>query len=153
MGDIIERVPIGTKFKSRGRTLTDGDFSILTSLTWTATEIHANAEFARQTQFGERILSGPLVATLIVGLATTSDFYRTLEASGVRLLALLGIENVTFKAPVQPNDTLWSETEIVAARLTSQPGRGVLTWVDRGFNQRGEIVSEATMKGLFDVVE
>jgi acyl dehydratase len=151
MTDILSRILVGAKFKSRGRTLSDGEFALLTTLTWTNTEIHSNAEFAKRTQFGERILSGPLVATLIVGLAVTSDFYRTLEESGVRLLALLGMEKVRFLAPVQPNDTLWAETEIVAARLTSRPGRGVPTWVDRGINQRDEIISEATLKGLFEL--
>jgi len=153
MTELTARIPVGAKFKSRGRTLSDGEFSLLTTLTWTTTEQHSNAEWMKQTPFGERILSGPLVATLIVGLATTSDFYRTLDQAGIRLIALLGMEKATFPAPVQPNDTLWAETEIAAARLTRRPDRGVLTWIDRGFNQRGEIVSETTLNGLFEAAD
>jgi len=47
--------------------------------------------------------------------------------------------------PVRPDDTLWAESEVVTARdSASRPGQGVLTWRDRGVNQRGEVVVEVT---------
>lgn len=153
MGDITEKVPLGAKYRSIGRTIGEGDFSLITNLTWTTSELHSNFERMKNTQFGERILAGPCVAAVIVGLAGTSDLHRGLHEAGIRLVAMLGMDNVRFKAPVKPNDTLWSETEIVSARLSnSNPKRGVLSMIDRGFNQNGEIVSEATRNALFEAL-
>ena len=153
MGDITEKIPVGAKFKSIGRTLGEGDFSLITNLTWTTSELHSNYERMKDTQFGERILAGPCVAAVVVGLTGTSDLKRGLADAGVRLVAMLGMDNVRFKAPVKPNDTLWAETEITGARVSSNPRRGVLTMIDRGINQRGEIVSEATRNALFEGLE
>ncbi len=153
MGDITQNIPLGAKFKSIGRTLGEGDFSLITNLTWTTSELHSNYEHMKDTPFGERILAGPCVAAVVVGLAGTSDLKRALAGAGVRLVAMLGMDSVRFPAPVKPNDTLWSETEIVSARLTRNPQRGVLTMIDRGLNQRGEVVSEATRNALFEAVK
>lgn len=153
MGDITEKVPVGAKYRSIGRTIGEGDFTLITNLTWTTSELHSNYEKMKDTQFGERILAGPCVAAVIVGLAGTSDLRRGLHDAGIRLVAMLGMDKVSFPAPVKPNDTLWSETEIVSARLTRNPQRGVLTMIDRGFNQRGELVSEATRNALFEAVK
>lgn len=153
MGDITAMVPIGATFKSQGRTLGEGDFTLITNLTWTTSELHANYEKMKDTQFGERILAGPCVAAVVVGLSGTSDLHRALHQAGIRLVAMLGMEKVTFPSPVKPNDTLWCETEIVTARLTRNPKRGVLTMIDRGINQRGQVVSEATRNALFEALQ
>ena len=153
MDDLTANIPIGAKYKSIGRTIGEGDFSLITNLTWTTSELHANYERMKYTPYGERVLAGPCVAAVVVGLTGTSDLRRELSKAGIRLVAMLGMDNVRFPAPVKPNDTLWAETEIVGARATRNPERGVLTMIDRGLNQRGEVVSEATRSALFERVK
>ena len=151
MDDITANIPIGAKYKSIGRTLGEGDFSLITNLTWTTSELHSNFEHMKDTPFGERILAGPCVVAVVTGLTLTGDHLeRALEKVGFRPVAMLGMDKIRFPAPVKPNDTLWAETEIVGARPTRHPERFVLTVIDRGFNQRGEMVSEATRTGLFE---
>jgi acyl dehydratase len=58
------------------------------------------------------------------------------------VVAMLGIRDWRFKAPIFVGDTLHFEMEIVSKRLTSKGDRGI---VDRKFgliNQRGEVVQE-----------
>ena len=154
MSDILENIPVGAKYKSIGRTLGEGDFSLITNLTWTTSELHSNSEHMKDTQFGERILAGPCVVAVVTGLTLTGDnLERELGKAGLRPVAMLGLDNIRFPAPVKPNDTLWAETEIVGARPARNPERLVLTVIDRGLNQRGEVVSEATRTGLFERVK
>jgi acyl dehydratase len=58
----------------------------------------------------------------------------------MRLLALVGINNVAFKAPLFANDTIWVELEIASRRPTSKPKRDLVTVKDTLFKQGGEII-------------
>lgn len=150
MGALLEGLPYGQKFRSQGRTIGEGDLSLLTNLTWTTSEIHTNAEYMKKTQFVERMLAGPCVVACMVGLAGTSGFRQTLQAANARLLAMLGLENVRFTAPVLPGDTIWVETEIIDARETSNPKRGVMRIQERGYKQSGEQVCEYIRVAMFE---
>jgi acyl dehydratase len=148
MADVTQAVPIGLKGRSQGRTIGEGEFGLLTTLTWTTTELHSNREFAARTPFGERVLGGPVVAALMTGLWSRSEHLSELKRS-VELGGLLGME-ASFRAPTLPGDTLWSETEVTSARASRKdPSRGVLAVRDVGVNQRGEIVVEMTRSFVF----
>jgi itaconyl-CoA hydratase len=148
MPDVTDSVPIGLKGRSQGRTIGEGEFGLLTSLTWTTTELHSNREFATKTRFGERILGGPVVAALMTGLWSQSEHLRLLKEK-VEMGGLLGME-VGFKSATLPGDTLWNESEVVSARPSRRdPSRGILSVRDVGINQRGEIVVEMTRSFIF----
>jgi acyl dehydratase len=149
--ETIRDLPIGVVGKSPGRTIGEGEFSILTSLCWITSESHTNKEYSRGTDAGERTLAGPIIISLIAGLWVHSKHYRTLrETHRLRITAGLGME-VKFLAPVLPGDTLWCECEIESARISnSKPGFGVITFVDRGVNQKGSVVMEMHRTCLFD---
>ncbi|MBI2321020.1 MAG: MaoC family dehydratase N-terminal domain-containing protein [Chloroflexi bacterium] len=150
MSALLEGLPCEQKFRSQGRTIGEGDLALLTNLTWTTSELHTNAEHMKQTPFGERMLAGPCVVACMVGLAGTSGFRQALHAANARLLAMLGMENVRFTAPVLPGDTVWVETEIADARETSSPKRGVMRIQERGYKQTGEQVCEYLRIALFE---
>lgn len=148
MPDVTDSVPIGLRGRSPGRTIGEGEFGLLTSLTWTTTELHSNREFASQTRFGERILGGPVVAAVMTGLWSQSEHLRQLKER-VDLGGLIGME-AGFKAATLPGDTLWAETEVISARASrSDPGRGILAVRDVGLNQRGEVVVEMTRSFIY----
>lgn len=149
---VTEGLPIGQRFESGGRTISEGEFALLTDLTWTLSLLHTDVEFMKGTQFGERILAGPGVLGITLGMLTTRGLNEWLRGRGLRPLALMGYEQVRFLAPVKPGDTLYAETEIVEARATSKPSRGIIKFKDVAKNQRGEVVMEALRTMLVEQV-
>ena len=151
MASLTEGLPLGKKFVSKGRTIGEGDFTLLTNLTWTTSPIHADAQYMKSTQFGDRILAGPCVLSVVVGLSSTSGVQDALWDGKHRLVALLGFEDVRFLSPVLPGDTLTVESEIVDARPTKKANRGVLRIKDVARNQKGQVVMEGVRAELFEV--
>lgn len=149
--DIGAGLPFGAKVRSQGRTIGEGEFALLSDLTWTTGEIHSNKEYMAGTPFGERLLGGPIVVAVVASLAALSPMNQRLHGEhGVRTIAALGIE-ADYRKPVFPGDTLWAETEVVAVRASkSRPGQGVLTMKDTGYNQRDEVVAEVTRTLLIE---
>jgi itaconyl-CoA hydratase len=138
-------LPFGKVERSQGRTVGEGEFAVFASLTWTTRERNANKEFMAGAGETDRELAAPVVVAIVASLAALGPAGRVLrEQYGVRTLAAVGLE-AEFFGPVRPEDTLWAESEVVSARdSASRPGQGVLTWRDRGVNQRGEVVVEVT---------
>ena len=80
--------------------------------------MHTDDEFAKGTIFGRRVLGGPCTIPFVAGLSGHA-WHGLWEKSGMRLLALVGINNIAFKSPLFPNDTIWVEIEIAAAHALS----------------------------------
>lgn len=97
---------LGAKITSRGRTITESDLVSFAALTGDWHPQHADAEFAAQSRFGERIAHGMLVLSYSVGLV---DF------DPQRVVALRGLDQVTFKRPVLVGETIRMEAEVIAA--------------------------------------
>lgn len=151
MSDIA--LPIGKKFRSQGRTLGEGDFTLLTNLTWTFDTIHSDAQWMKEnSRFGERILAGPCVLSVAIGLARTSRIFDVFAENGLRIIALLGFEDVRFTAPVLPGDTLRVESEIVEARPSSKENQYVIKVMDTVYKQTGERCMSAVRAMLFEKV-
>ena len=49
---------IGQRSRSRGRTITETDVVNFCAMTGNWLEIHANAEFAKKSMFGQRVVQG-----------------------------------------------------------------------------------------------
>ena len=93
----FEELEPGLGFETRGRTITESDLVSFSALTGDWHPQHADAEWAAESRFGERIAHGMLVLSYAVGLAP-------LDPS--RIVALRGLERVTFKRPVRIGDTI-----------------------------------------------
>ena len=147
--ELLRRIACGEKRHSIGRTIGEGDFSALVNLNWTIGPIHTDSEHMRSTSFGERILPGVCVLSTTIGLANTSRVRELTAAHGLKLVALLGFENVRFAGPVYPGDTLTAVSVTEAKRESeSSEGRGVITWFNEGFNQHGNKVIEFRRSNL-----
>ena len=151
MEDILKNVSYGMKRTSMGRTITEGDFSMLVNLNWTIGSIHADTEQMKSTSFGERILPGVCVLSTTIGLANSSSIRGRMSAHGLRLVALLGFEDVRFTGPVYPGDTITVESEIIDARPTSDPKRCVARLRDVTTRQTGEQVLQAVRAELYEL--
>jgi acyl dehydratase len=145
-------IEIGSKIVSQRRTITEGDFSAMVNLSWETSPLHTDREYAKTTQFGERVLGGPCTIPFVAGL-TGHAWHGLWEKSGLRLIALVGINNVTFTNPLFPNDTIWVETEIVNMRPTSKPKRRLVTVKDILRKQDDKVVLQMERLILVQEIE
>lgn len=137
---------------SQGRTITEGDFSAMTNLTWTTAEYHTNKPLMLESDMGERNLAGACVIAFALGLATPAVRPR-LTALGVKLVALAGYEEVRFSSPLRPNDTIYINTQVRSILKTSRPHIGVINFDDTVVDHEGRVLCTYVRSALCDVSE
>jgi len=117
-----------------GRTITEMDNVLFSSLTMNPQPLHLNEDFASKTQFGKRIVNGIFTMGLAVGITVG-------ELTQGTLVANLGYEKVNHPHPLFHGDTLYVSTEIVEKRESrSKPDRGIVRFRHIGKNQDGTVV-------------
>ena len=136
-GKYFEELEVGAIIKHRlGRTVTETDNVLFSSLTMNPQPLHLDEEFARKTQFGRRIVNGIFTLGLAVGLTVS-------ELTEGTLVANLSYETVKHPHPMFHGDTLYVETEILSKRESqSKPDRGIVRFRHVGRNQENIIVIE-----------
>jgi acyl dehydratase len=140
--DVTHTLPVGSKTRSMGRTITEGELCLLNTLSWSISELHTNREKMAETAFGERLLAGSMLLAVVQGMHDSSDGLRELEEThGVQITRTLRLR-ARYRAPVKPGDTLWVETELVAVEPADDTDGGVIVFRDTATNQRAETVSE-----------
>jgi acyl dehydratase len=118
-----------------GRTLNHGDNSFFTTVTLHFNPLYTNAEFAKAHGHPDVVVNPLLVFTTVFGL-TVEDLS---EGGG----AFLGVEALTYGAPVYPGDTLTARSTVIDRRESaSNKSMGIVTWHTQGFNQKGARVIE-----------
>ncbi|MBS7636826.1 MaoC family dehydratase N-terminal domain-containing protein [Candidatus Bathyarchaeota archaeon] len=129
---------IGERVISPGRTITEADIVMFAGISGDWTELHTNAEYMKNSHFGQRIAHGMLTLSVASGLAL-----RASQRLQSEVLAFLGMDNVRFTAPVFIGDTIRVESEVIEARPSkSRPGAGILKFRNFVKNQRDEVVAE-----------
>jgi acyl dehydratase len=124
------------------RTVTEADNVLFTCLTMNPQPLHLDEAFAAETEFGTRLVNSMFTLALLVGISVHETTLGTTVAN-------LGFGEIDFPRPVIPGDTLWAETEVVAARRSvSRPDAGIVTFEHRGFNQRDELVARCHRSAL-----
>jgi len=105
---------------------------------------HVDEESAAQSPFGGLIASGGYIITL--WYRSLIEIYNTPRATW----AFLGGFDwkLKFHAPVRPADTLRAKVTVKGKRLSSKPGRGVVTLLHEVLNQRGEAVCTVEVVAL-----
>jgi len=135
----FEDLEVGSVFSSPARTVTETDIVIFAGLSADYNALHTDAEYSKNTVFGERIAHGLLGLIIASGLFTRTDLNMGLSET---VIALLGINSWKFTAPIKIGDTVHLEIEIAGKKETSKPDRGVVVFKRRLINQRGELVQE-----------
>jgi 3-hydroxybutyryl-CoA dehydratase len=124
---------------SRGRTITEADLVSFSSLTGDRHPQHADAEWAADGRFGERVAHGMLVLSYAVGLV---DF------DPERVVALRGLESAVFKRPARIGDTIRVRSRVAAAKPIGDDLTLVtLDW--RVVNQEDQLVARARPQALW----
>ncbi len=137
VGFHFEDLEVGDSAVTMSRTITETDIINFMGISGVFEELHMSLEYIQKHSiFGKRISPGPLTFIIAEGLAVQLGlFHRT-------GMALLGIEHMTWKAPVYCNDTIHVEIEVSAKKETSKPDRGVVTFRHVVRKQTGEVVME-----------
>ena len=103
--------------------------------------LHSDAHYAQAyTQHGQRVVMGPLVFSMVIGM-TVADI------SG-RAIANLEVDALKHEKPTFIGDTLYAKSRVLEMRESKQGDRGVVTVETLGTNQRGETVCSYTRKVL-----
>ena len=135
----FEDLEVGSVFSSLARTVTETDIVIFAGLSADYNALHTDAEYSKNTVFGERIAHGLLGMIIASGLFTRTELNMRLSET---VLALLGINYWKFIAPIKIGDTVHLKTEIASKKETSKPDRGAVIFKRSLINQRGELVQE-----------
>jgi acyl dehydratase len=138
VGFYFEDLPVGRRFRTIGRTITEADVVNYISCTGLLEVMFTDAEYQRnEAEIKGRIAPGMLAYSFAEGLLIQSTMQHT-------ALAFLEMEFRIHK-PVFVGDTIHVEAEVVEARLSkSRPGRGIVRFRNVIVNQRGETVQTYT---------
>jgi acyl dehydratase len=118
-----------------GRTVTEMDNVLFSTLTMNPQPLHLDAEFAKTTEFGKPIVNSLFTLGLLVGM-TVGD--TTLGTT----IANLGMSKVEFPKPVFHGDTIRARTIVIGKRQSrSRPDAGIVEFEHQATNQHGEVVA------------
>ncbi|WP_418061015.1 MaoC/PaaZ C-terminal domain-containing protein [Pimelobacter simplex] len=126
----FEDFAAGQVFESQGRTITETDLVTFAGWSWDTNPVHTDAVATSgpDGRFGGPIAHGLLGMSVAMGLASRLGVFEGCS------VALLGVDEWRFVAPIRPGDTVRLRLEILGARRTSGGTTGVL---DRRFTLVG----------------
>lgn len=134
---------VGDVFTTAAITMTESHLVTWAGLTMDFYPLHMDKEYAAKTQFGERLVHGPLVFAMSVGLVGSAGF------AGDAAIAWLGVDNLRMLAPVKIGDTISVSVEVLEKSATSNPKKGIQIWRYSVSNQHGEKVMQHDYKMMF----
>lgn len=121
-----------------GRTLTETDNVLFTSLTMNNQGLHLDAAWAATQPFGQRLVNSLLTLGTMIGQSVPQLTEGT-------IIGQLGLDDVKFPHPMFHGDTLYTETQVMSIRASSsRPGQGIVVFKHTGKNQDGVLVATAT---------
>lgn len=97
----------GVEFTTRGRTITESDLTSFSALTGDWHPQHSDAEWAAGSRFERRVAHGMLVLSYALGL---------MQFDPERVVALRGLDSVTFKRPALIGDTIRVRCRVAESR-------------------------------------
>ena len=142
-GLYFEEFSVGQKFEHTiRRTITEADNVWFSALTHNPAPLHIDAEYMKNSEFGEPIVNSCLTLAFMVGISVGDTTVGTTVAN-------LGLDEVRFPHPLFHGDTIHIETEVLEVRESkSRPDNGIVTFTHRAFNQHDELVGECKRSAL-----
>jgi acyl dehydratase len=142
-GKFFDELKVGEVYAhAPGRTVTEADNVLFTTLTMNTQSLHLDAAWAARTEFGERLVNSLFTLSTLVGLSVAQLTQGTIVAN-------LSLDEVIFPAPVRHGDTLYAETRIAGKRLSkSRPKQGIVEFLHTMRNQDGIVVARAHRSAL-----
>jgi acyl dehydratase len=142
-GLYYEQFSIGQMFEHAiRRTVTETDNVMFTAMTHNPAALHLDEEYGKTTEFGQRIVNSLFTLGLMIGISVHETTLGT-------TIANLGMDEVKFPKPVFHGDTLHVTSEVLEMRESkSRPTQGIVVFLHKAINQRGEIVAQCKRSAL-----
>ncbi|MEQ8708186.1 MAG: MaoC family dehydratase [Rhodospirillales bacterium] len=133
LGRYFEQFEVGDIYEHRpGRTITETDNIWFTMLTGNTHPAHFDYAYAAKTEFGQPLVNSALTLAIVTGMSVSDTSQKA--------IANLGWDEIKLLAPVFHNDTIYSESEVLAKRESkSRPGQGIVTMETRGKKSDGTL--------------
>lgn len=124
------------------RTITEADNVFFSALTHNSAPLHIDAEYMKNSEFGQVIVNSCLTLGLMVGISVNDTTVGTTVAN-------LGWDEVRFPRPLFHGDTIHIQTEVLELRASkSRPDNGIVIFAHRAFNQNDELVGQCKRSAL-----
>ena len=131
-GRYFEELQPGQTFEHwPGRTITEFDDTLFSLMSMNQHPLHIDEHYAAGTQHERRLVEGPLVIALAIGMSQADIGGRALET--------LDYSNIRHLGPVFHGDTIYAESSIVMKEELPNE-RGLVVVATRGINQRDETI-------------
>lgn len=142
-GLYFEEFEVGMEFNhALTRTVTEMDNILFSSLTHNPQPLHLDAEFSKNTEFGQQLVNSIYTLGLVIGVSVGDTTLGT-------TIGNLGMTEVRFANPVFHGDTIRSMTRIHSKRESkSRPTQGIVVFEHFGFNQHDKEVCYCLRSGL-----
>jgi acyl dehydratase len=135
-GLYYEEFEVGMAFNHElTRTVTEMDNVMFCAMTHNPQPLHLDEEFAKETEFGQRIVNSLFTLGLVIGVTVGETTLGT-------TIANLGMTDVRFANPVFHGDTVHVVTKVKEMRESkSRPNAGLVVFEHIGYNQRDEEIA------------
>lgn len=131
-GRYFEELEPGQHFRHwPGRTITEFDDTLFSLMSMNQHPVHVDEHFAKDTQHGKRLVVGPLVISLVIGMSQADIGGRSIET--------LDYSDIRHVGPVFHGDTVYAESTIVAKESLPN-NRGLIVVETKGLNHRQETI-------------
>lgn len=137
-GLYFEQFAVGDSVTTAGRTITEADIVGFAALSGDWNAIHADAEFAKGTLFGQRVAHGLLGLSVASGLAVRTGF---IEGT---VIAFREIGEWKFSRPIFIGDTIHVRATVTETKAIPRLGGGSVTFNVEVVNQNGQVVQHGT---------
>lgn len=141
-GLYFDEFEVGQTIVTAGRTITESDVVAFAGLTGDYNQIHIDAEFSRNSPFGQRVAHGLLVLSVAMGLVVQTG---VMEGT---VMAFREIQEWKFSKPVYLGDTLHVELTVNESKEIPRLGGGSVIIEAKVVNQRAEIVEKGIWNAL-----
>src|SRR6056297_3972576 len=120
-GLYYEEFEVGATYEhEKRRTVSEADNQQFCDMTMNQQPLHLDADFAADTQFGERLVNGLYTMSVAVGVSIPDTTDGTIVAN-------LSYDNVSHPNPVFHGDTIRAQSTVTDKRETSDGERGIVT--------------------------
>ncbi len=142
-GFYFEEFTVGQTFQHGiRRTITEADNVWFSALTHNPAPLHLDAEYMKNSEFGQPIVNSCLTLAFMVGISVGDTTVGTTVAN-------LGWDEVRFPKPLFHGDTIHIESEVLELRDSkSRPDNGIVIFAHRAYNQHGQLVGECRRTAL-----
>ncbi len=126
----------GQTFESTGRTVTEADLTLFCMVSGDWNPIHADAEFARSTRYGQRLVHGAF------GIAISTGLMHQLGIFEKSAVAMMGFRSWVFREPMFVGDTIRLRLTVTGTEAGTSGRTGRVARRFELLNQRGAVVQE-----------